>query len=248
VVVWNKGTPPQPAVDFATSDVRVRVRVEPTNSMNNRYRPDPDLTFRGVLSLDDDIFMPCEDVEAAFATWREDPARLVGFYPRLAEAESDDATLRYKGEPEAVRKGRYNLILTGAAFMDSRLLFPAYWTPTLEDARALVDKLHNCDDLLMNFVAANATRAGRTERQRGSSLPPQTVQYMRAQRRLDLSDVSGVGISHDASHFIADANACLTQFQQTFGADGLQEELFDWSGVRPPVCSGKNVLDCSYLS
>ena len=38
---------------------------------------------RAVLSLDDDILIPCNDVEAAFAAWRAAPEALVGFYPRL---------------------------------------------------------------------------------------------------------------------------------------------------------------------
>lgn len=38
---------------------------------------------RAVLSLDDDILMPCSDLEAAFALWRASPRQLVGWYPRL---------------------------------------------------------------------------------------------------------------------------------------------------------------------
>ena len=36
-----------------------------------------------MLSLDDDILVPCATVEAAFAEWRRAPQRLLGFYPRL---------------------------------------------------------------------------------------------------------------------------------------------------------------------
>lgn len=45
--------------------------------------PLPTPPRRGVLSLDDDILVPCTTVEAAFATWRASPGQLVGFYPRL---------------------------------------------------------------------------------------------------------------------------------------------------------------------
>ncbi len=38
-----------------------------------------------MLSLDDDILFSCKDLEHGFATWRRNPERLVGFYPRLAE-------------------------------------------------------------------------------------------------------------------------------------------------------------------
>lgn len=36
-----------------------------------------------MLSLDDDILLPCADVEAGFARWRSAPHQLVGWYPRL---------------------------------------------------------------------------------------------------------------------------------------------------------------------
>lgn len=40
-----------------------------------------------MLSLDDDILMPCTTVEAAFAAWRAAPHQLVGWYPRLLVPE-----------------------------------------------------------------------------------------------------------------------------------------------------------------
>ena len=40
---------------------------------------------RAVLSLDDDILLPCTDVERAFALWRASPRQLVGWYPRLLQ-------------------------------------------------------------------------------------------------------------------------------------------------------------------
>ena len=45
LVVWNRGAPPVPERDLPSA-VPVRVRVERANSMNNRFRPDPDLRFR----------------------------------------------------------------------------------------------------------------------------------------------------------------------------------------------------------
>lgn len=47
VVVWNKGAPPDPLGDLKYSGaVPLRVRVEAANSMNNRFRPDPDIVNR----------------------------------------------------------------------------------------------------------------------------------------------------------------------------------------------------------
>ncbi len=49
------------------------------------------------------------------------------------------------------------MALTGAAFVDADLLFPAYWSPAVTAARSLVDEQTNCEDILMNYVAGNAT-------------------------------------------------------------------------------------------
>lgn len=36
-----------------------------------------------VLSLDDDILIPCTTIESTFARWRTAPQQLAGYYPRL---------------------------------------------------------------------------------------------------------------------------------------------------------------------
>lgn len=47
----------------------MRIRVQERNSLNNRFAPDAHIRTRAVLSLDDDIFMPCEDLGEL---WRRD--------------------------------------------------------------------------------------------------------------------------------------------------------------------------------
>jgi len=83
VVVWNKGVPP--VLSDLNSAVPVRIRIEPKNSLNNRFKVDPLIETRAVLELDDDIMMRCDDLERGFRVWRLHPERIVGFYPRLAD-------------------------------------------------------------------------------------------------------------------------------------------------------------------
>ena len=211
---------------------------------------------RSVLSLDDDILMPCSTIEAGFARWRAAPQHLLGFYPRLLLPEAEGRqVLQARGNRKSQRRGKrgtgsgsgtgggtggsppgeaaaaavpvpppvyrfeefvfqagqYNAILAGAAFMDSAALFPAYFSAAAAPARSLVDEVFNCDDILLNFVAANLSRAaasaaaaaragdGDSSRRLGAAevaeaevlLPP--VQLMRPQRRIDVSRLSGVG-------------------------------------------------------
>ena len=68
------------------SPVPVRVRVEAANALSNRFRADARISTQGVLSLDDDIFMSCADVERGWAAWRAAPAgTLVGYHSRLVQ-------------------------------------------------------------------------------------------------------------------------------------------------------------------
>ncbi len=106
--------------------------------------------------------------------------------------------------------------MTGAAFLDSRTAFPLYWADAVAPARQLVDELVNCDDLLMNFVVANASRGAREQHGRagsagaaaaaaqGGSLEAvqgaPVVEFVRAQRRIDISYLSGVGESRQHLH------------------------------------------------
>ncbi|KAF2318433.1 hypothetical protein GH714_007454 [Hevea brasiliensis] len=117
VVVWNKGTPPK--LSDLDSVVPVRIRVENRNSLNNRFKKDELIKTRAVLELDDDIMMTCDDIERGFNVWRQHPDRIVGFYPRLISG----SPLKYRGEKYARKHKGYNMILTGAAFVDSKVAF-----------------------------------------------------------------------------------------------------------------------------
>lgn len=233
-------------------------------------------------------------------------------------------------------QGKYNAILTGAAFLDSRTAFSLYWADAVAPARALVDQLQNCDDLvrtyqlatclhtvlcwwgciglctgllasggaacgftpgrlpltftaadravqLMNFVVANASWPAReASRQRlqssgsgaadsgsssarsrsglevpgqagaalaqapGDSAPVPVLEFIRPQRRVDISYLSGVGLSHNWERFQRQAEQCLGEFAHLFGGYPLQTRAFDWSTFSPPYC-GIPALGCLYM-
>lgn len=76
---------PKPAMGRAQAPC-----IPPASNPPSRRRP----PRRAVLSLDDDIMVPCSDLERGFATWRMQPAKMVGFYPRLIEG----TPLEFRGE------------------------------------------------------------------------------------------------------------------------------------------------------
>ncbi len=58
-------------------------------------------------------------------------------------------------EALTLKRGRFNIILAGACFMDQRAVFPMYFSDRNEAGRRYVDRVFNCDDLLLNFMWAN---------------------------------------------------------------------------------------------
>ncbi|KVI05051.1 glycosyltransferase family protein 64 protein C5-like isoform X1 [Cynara cardunculus var. scolymus] len=200
LVVWNKGKPPDPS-EF-NSMVPVRIRVEEQNSLNNRFRIDPLIKTKAVLELDDDIMMNCDDLERGFKIWRETPERLVGFYPRLV---TGPPPLKYRPEKHARSHNGYNMILTGAVFIDRQEAFERYWSKEAEPGRKMVDEVFNCEDVLMNFLYANATPSG------------PSVEYIKPAWAIDTSKFSGVAISGNTQAHYRVRSRCLERFTELYG-------------------------------
>ncbi|KAG9456793.1 hypothetical protein H6P81_001301 [Aristolochia fimbriata] len=211
VVVWNKGQPPE--LSDLDSVVPIRIRVEEKNSLNNRFKIDPLIKTRGVLELDDDIMMTCDDVERGFRVWREHPDRIVGFYPRLI----DGSPLKYRDEKYARTRRGYNMILTGAAFIDSKLAFKRYWSDEAKKGRELVDKYFNCEDVLMNFLYANGSAA-------------RTVEYVKPAWAIDTSKLSGAAISRNTQVHYRIRSNCLVKFSEIYGNLASRKWEFDGRG------------------
>eukprot|EP00249_Psilotum_nudum_P019997 c27513_g1_i2 orf=543-2864(+) len=205
VVVWNKGEPPNPLFDF-DSAVPVSIRREEKNSLNNRFKVDPQIKTRAVFELDDDIMVTCNDLERAFKAWREHPDRIVGFYPRLV----DGNPLKYRNERYARNKKRYNMVLTGAAVLDGKDAFLRYWGNEADQGRALVDKLFNCEDILLNFILANSTS-------------PRSVEYIHPTWAVDTSKLSSAAISRDTHVHYSKRTDCLLRFSELYGGFPLKQ-------------------------
>ncbi|XP_051121481.1 glucosamine inositolphosphorylceramide transferase 1-like [Andrographis paniculata] len=208
VVVWNKGIPPR-STDF-DSAVPIRIRVESQNSLNNRFKVDPMIKTRAVLELDDDIMMSCDDIERGFKVWRERPDRIVGFYPRLVNG----SPLEYRGEKHARRHNGYNMILTGAAFVDSREAFGRYWSEEAAAGRGIVNGNFNCEDVLMNYLYANSSGARAA------------VEYVKPAWAIDTSKLSGAAISRNTKAHYGVRSKCLREFERLYGSLGERKSEF----------------------
>ncbi|KAJ4869005.1 Glycosyltransferase family protein 64 protein C5 [Raphanus sativus] len=210
VVIWNKGPPPD--LTELDSAVPVRIRVEKRNSLNNRFNIDPLIKTRAVLELDDDIMMSCDLIEKGFRVWREHPERLVGFYPRYV-----DGTMTYGGEKFARSREGYNMILTGAAFMDVGFAFGMYQSDKAKLGREFVDEQFNCEDVLLNFLYANASGSAKA------------VEYVRPSGLVfDTSKFSGVAISGNTNQHYRKRSECLRRFSELYGS--LSDRRWEFGG------------------
>lgn len=158
-----------------------------SNSLNSRFLPDALLTTRAVLSLNDDVLVGCKALNKVFIAWLRHPDRMVGFFPRLLTREPTYSISMSAGQ-------QYNLILTNGAFLDANRAFPLYWHANNSAARAVVDEMLNCEDILMNLIWANAAPRSRGE-------VKSSVMYVSPGCFVETGRLSmGTGISLKAGH------------------------------------------------
>lgn len=118
------------------------------NSLTERYRQPAQMRTQAGLWIDDDLEFRPEDIELAFQTYRQlgsHQHRIVGFSGRLVDRDQDDQWSYRIFEQE------YNMILTNAAFLDTRML-EWFWTEDfrIEQGIEYVDEHMNCEDILFN--------------------------------------------------------------------------------------------------
>ncbi|CAD6245970.1 unnamed protein product [Miscanthus lutarioriparius] len=142
---------------------RVAVRRAASASLNSRFLPRPsDVRTAAVAMADDDVLPDAAALSFAFATWQQHqrpaagPGPLVGFFPRSHHLDLARGRWAYT----AAQPGRYSMVLTKLMLLGTDLLRTYSCSPELAAARAVVDRERNCEDILMNFVAAEASGAG----------------------------------------------------------------------------------------
>jgi hypothetical protein len=63
--------------------MNVQFDVHVNDDLNNRFKPLDDLRTDAILSIDDDVLVPCSSLEIAFSVWTSAPLSMVGFVPRM---------------------------------------------------------------------------------------------------------------------------------------------------------------------
>ncbi|GAQ83597.1 Acetylglucosaminyltransferase [Klebsormidium nitens] len=208
-VQWSEADPPPADVaSFLTADrgmpgsddsVEVKFDVHLEDSLNNRFKPLPDVRTEAIFSVDDDLLVPCETLEFAFELWTSAPDQLVGFVPRMhwRKKHSTPAEYSYGGWWSVWWTGRYSMILTKAAFLHHKY-FEQYTNELPREIFAYAHKARNCEDIAMSFLVANQTGA-----------PPLWVKGA-------FSEIGSYGISSLGNHQQR-RSECLNQFHRIYG-------------------------------
>ena len=156
-VVWSEQAPaPTDEYGGEMYGVPVVFDVHPTTSLNNRFRPLPSPRSEAVLSVDDDIRVDCGDLQFALEAWRAAPRSMVGFVARTVSGRPGH--YQYRHFWSTWLTGRYSMVLTKVAIVHHDYL-RAYTDEAPRRAYAWVEEHKNCEDILMSFVVAAATRA-----------------------------------------------------------------------------------------
>ncbi|KAJ8448742.1 hypothetical protein Cgig2_011363 [Carnegiea gigantea] len=167
-VLW--GNPSTPAETLAalsrnlsllySAGAPVTVVAQGSNSLNSRFLPRRWIRTRGVVICDDDVEVDPKSVDFAFRIWQQNQDRLIGLFAR-----SHDLDLIRKEWIYTVHPDRYSIVLTKFMILDVKYLhFYSCGVKGLEakfgNLRDVVDNMHNCEDILMNFVVADISGWG----------------------------------------------------------------------------------------
>ncbi|CAE8665692.1 unnamed protein product, partial [Polarella glacialis] len=187
VMIWNNQTDPE-TVELMrqnTSGGAVPVRVLETdaNSMNNRFAVWGALQTEGAIVQDDDMWVSSDSLQLLVDAWRQQPDRLFGaanenatdkltngeswennsyqwkeVNPKCYSQSSPDIPSDIPSDvPYCVFEARdYSILLPHPWVLSRRYLKEYMLNP---EGTKLVDDMMNCDDIYLNSVVSNATRA-----------------------------------------------------------------------------------------
>ena len=105
---------------------------------------------------------------------------------------------QYAAKPATIPPAPFHSIVLPSGSVLHKDFLHAYHSPHLAQARALVQDITNCEDLLMNFVVANGTGHG-----------PALIRAWDKPFQID-------GLWHRPAH-LGERSTCLQQFAQIFG-------------------------------
>ncbi|KAK4792651.1 hypothetical protein SAY86_023086 [Trapa natans] len=210
-IVWSEPDPPSDSLKkymnhVITSNsiggrtIELKFDINKEDSLNNRFKPIPDLRSDAVFSIDDDVIFRCSSVEFAFHVWRSAPDAMVGYVPRIHSLDQKSGSrdhYMYGGWWSVWWTGTYSMVLSKAAFFHKKYL-SMYTNEMPASIREYVTRNRNCEDIAMSFLVANATDA-----------PPIWIKGK-------ISEIGSTGISSLGGHS-EKRTRCVNRFVAEYG-------------------------------
>lgn len=150
-----------------------------------------------MLSIDDDIIIPCATLQRAARVWSANKWSTVGFSPRLGGLEEGSQRYWYSGWKKTYISGAYSIILTKVCFLHRDYL--AMYSRTVPKKMLThIDENRNCEDLTMSNVVA-----------KNKMSPPVWTEGV-------VYEIADSGISSGTSHFDI-RGKCLAKLREMLG-------------------------------
>lgn len=128
-----------------------------SSSLNDRFLPRSSIETQAVLICDDDVEVDHKSFHFAFRIWRSNPDNLIGFFVRSHDLDLSSRKWIYTVHPD-----KYSIVLTKFMILKSQNLFEysCKGGSNMSEMRKTVDRMQNCEDILMNFVVADQANKG----------------------------------------------------------------------------------------
>jgi hypothetical protein len=203
-VIWSdpENTPPTTWLEEENKYVKDKVyfEVHTKNSLNNRFLPltKESVKTHAVLSIDDDLIIPCNVLRDNLRVWESYDKALVGWSPRMHGYDTELHNMKYLKWQHTWWSGMYSIMLTKASFIHRDYLGDAFLKETPGLFLEHVDDLKNCEDLAMAHTVASLSEA-----------PPVWISG-------DVYETGEQGISSGKNHFRT-RGICLEQLRDMSG-------------------------------
>lgn len=173
---------------------KVIFEIHDNNSLNNRFKPLHEIHTNAVLSLDDDIILPCQVIEKSLKVWESNKNVLVGYSPRMISYDIWTGVTKYLRWQHTWWNGFYSIILTKACLLHKKYL-SEYHKNIPQEMLTYIDEHKNCEDIAFAHMIASLTNA-----------PPVWINGV-------IYDIANNGISSGQSHF-TDRGVCLSKLKE----------------------------------
>ncbi|XP_020228478.1 glycosyltransferase family protein 64 C3 [Cajanus cajan] len=213
LILWgNPSTPKhvlhQLSLNLSLSSSSISLLPQRSASLNNRFLPRNHIATDAVLVCDDDVQVDLHSLHFAFRVWERAPHRLVGLFAR-----SHDFDLNRREWVYTVRPDRFSIVLTKFMLLSARYLFlyTCGGGARMARVRGSVEEVRNCEDILMNFVVAEATGEGPV------LVGAKRVRDYGDARNEEEDGVSSVGLSGRKGEHRKRRGWCIGEFHRVLG-------------------------------